>query len=57
MSEFVQLQTGYKKSEDKVVLKWINVHSDGKIWAIVHPDGEPDMQSCYGVSLDQLNYT
>ena len=41
---------GYK-SEKEVVYKWIS--SDNQ-YAIVHEVGEPDMQSCYGVSKDLL---
>jgi len=57
---FVQLMSGktYRDTTNgyTVVLKWINVHDNGKIWAIVHPEGEPDMQSCYGMPLDELAY-
>ena len=47
---------------NEVVFKWTSVmdrdladpKSARKICAILHPIGEPDMQSCYGVPLDKL---
>lgn len=46
-----------------VVYKWTSVSdrdpkdpkAGRKTWAIVHPVGEPDMQSCYGLPLNKLS--
>jgi hypothetical protein len=55
---FVQLISGrtYMDTlrQERVVLKWVIVGEDGKTSAIVHPEGEPDMQSCYGMNLHRL---
>lgn len=48
---------------EEVVFKWTSVgdrdpkdlKAPKKIWAIVHPIGEPDMQSCYGLRPDELS--
>ena len=57
-NQFVQLVSGCiyidTLSENRVVLKWINVHDDGEVWAIVHPEGELSMQDCYGIRTNKL---
>lgn len=38
-------------SDEAVPFEFSHVSGDGK-WAIVHPEGEPDMQSCWGIPVD-----
>jgi len=62
VDDLVQLHPGQiyidSTNNKRVVLKWVNVRYETKeIFAIVHPEGEPDMQSCYGIRPHLLRLT
>ena len=46
-----------KEKTQKVIFKWCSISEDKKkVYAIVHPVGEPDMQSTYGTDPLNLRY-
>lgn len=52
---YVYVDTSKTTRVKEVVYKWTSgVEHEKNVFAIVHEVGEPDMQSCYGLSPDLL---